>query len=688
MSVQLGEWKDKELYIEGLKYDFPKKPAKSKLINYGKPKKQQYWERITEYEDYDWSSGWQDRLEENPKQLQYLVDEITRIYHGVWVLIQGEEVYLNGDTYFFLQWFLLEEGYYPSFRDASLYYYRFIEICDKTKMCTGHTLLKARRLGATSMVLSALQRRLLTTTNGNYGIVSNKGNNASKAFQRVVKSMGNLPDFLRPTQEGNTAPKKILSLKEQAQRITKNKSTGSSQGGLNNELSWENTDLNSYDSYALLCALLDEIGKYPREVPVHKYIPVVTKCLKRGAKIVGKIMAPTTVNPPEDGGKEYREVWDNSDQSKSDYLGQTKTGLYRIFIPAYIGFEGYILKSGKSIIEDPTEEEIKELSENEGCPDPTIGAKQYLTNVRKQLEGDPESEQEEIRMNPFTAEEVFESANERCIFNITNLNKRENELTEIMVDKGISVKNGELGRRGWFRERGDRVIFEDDPKEGLWYINYLLPPNQSNLYRWVGIEREPLNEAFGAGGLDSYVSGQATVDKGSDGCLIIRSRKSSALPDEYSGVPVAMLLGRLENVDEFYNQCYLGLRYYGVKMLAERAPDTFETFAQKNNLLKYLYGTVRSDGKKINGINAQQSKTTIENHAKSQVMSSLDDHYKIPYIRLVRDRKFFSVKDRTDYDACMADGYSLMALDFPIKEIKKANSNVKFLRKGKVLNHK
>src|SRR5690606_25954043 len=87
---------------------------------------------------------------------------------------------------------------------------------------------------------------------------SNKGNNASKAFQRVVKSMGNLPNFLRPIQEGNTAPKKILSLKEQAQRITKENKRGSAQGGLNNELSWENTDLNSYDSYALRGLLVDE----------------------------------------------------------------------------------------------------------------------------------------------------------------------------------------------------------------------------------------------------------------------------------------------------------------------------------------------------------------------------------------------------------------------------------------------
>ena len=689
MSVQLGEWKDGKLFIEGLEYEFPKQPPKKEMLNYGLPKKDQVWTRITDYEKFDWSEGWEDRIEDNEEQLQYLVDEISRILNGVWVLINGEAVYLNNYTYFFLQWFMLEDGEYPQFRDTALYYYRFVEICDKAKLCIGHTLLKARRLGATSMALSGLQFLLLTTKNSNFGIVSNKGNNASKAFQRVVKSMGNLPVFLRPIQEGNTAPKKVLSLKEQAQRITKDNKKGSAQGGLNNELSWENTDLNSYDSYALRGLLVDESGKYPRETPIDKYLPIVTKTLKKGAKVVGKIFMPTTVNPPEEGGAEYREIWEGSDQSKADYLGQTKTGLYRIFIPAYFGFDGYITKYGESIWKTPTEEQKKLLMEVEGCPDYNIGAKEYLENIRKSLENNPEELQEEIRMNPFSPEEVFESANERCIFNLTNLNKREQELTDKLVDLGLSTKTGELGRRGWFRKRGNRVVWEDDPVSGLWYVHYFLPSDQTNQYRILGNgHKEPTNESFGAGGLDGYFSGQATVDKGSNGCLIIRSRKTDKLEDKYSGVPVAMLLGRLESIDDFYEQVFNGLIYYGVKMLAERAQLYFEEYAEKNKLLGYLYSTTRSNGTKVYGIPAQQNTATKEEHARVQVMSSLDDHYKIPFINLIRDRKVFNVRSRTETDVAMADGYALMALEFPIKEIKKENVKVQFLRKGRVLQNR
>ena len=376
MSVQIGEWKDRKLYIEGLEYQFPKKPLKKEFINYGVPKKEQVWNRITEYEKFDWSDGWEDYIDDNEDQLRYLVEEIHRILNGVWVLINGEEVYINNYMYFFLQWFMLEDGEYPQFRDTALYYYRFVEICDKAKLCSGHTLLKARRLGATSMALSALQYMLLTNKNSNFGIVANKGNNASKAFQRVVKSMGNLPNFLRPVQEGNTAPKKVLSLKEQAKRISKEHKRGSAQGGLNNELSWENTDLNSYDSYAMRGILIDESGKFPRETPIDKYLPIVSKTLKKGSKVVGKIFMPTTVNSPNEGGAEYREVWEGSDQESSDYLGQTRVGLYRIFIPAYLGFYGYITKYGESVWDTPTSEQRKLLMEEDSCPDYNSGSKE------------------------------------------------------------------------------------------------------------------------------------------------------------------------------------------------------------------------------------------------------------------------------------------------------------------------
>lgn len=683
------EWRDGELYIEGLHYKFPKKPAKKDIRNHNLPKNKQKWSRRLDEEQFDWSDGWEDRINDNPEQVQFVLDEVERIVNGEWVYINGEATYLNGDAYFFLQHFILEDsGEYPEFRDTILIYYRFTEIVDNTRLCTGDTLLKGRRLGATSMVMSRKLRKSLLSRNKNFGITSKTGADAEGAFGILVNAFQNLKPYLKPQIEGNDAPKKVLSMKKQSERVKKGQKTTGNREGLNNKILWRSTAMNTFDSGAYEYALVDESGKFPADVPIDKYLAVVTKCVKKGAKVTGKLSLPTTVNPPHLGGANYRVVWNGSDQMNADYLGQTKTGLYRIMIPAYFGFAGYIDEFGNSVVENPTPEQTKYLESTGECPDPTIGAKQYLELVRKNLESDPEALQEEIRMNPFNAEEVFETSNNRCLFDLKALNEQLGYLEEKLLSKGKNPLKDELGRRGWFHKAPNgRVHFVDDPN-GLWYVDKLLPEEESNKFHINALGKQvPDNEVFGAGGGDPVASGDATVDKGSDSCLIIRSRYSSLDP-ENTGVPVAMFLGRMLDVTKLYEQWYNGLIYYGVKMLAERAPITWLTYAENNNLEEYIYGTKRSDGTEVKGIVGQQTVAVKDEHAEVQVLSSLHDNFKIPFARLVRDRKSFSVNNRTDYDACMADGYALLAMKIPIKQVRKRivkeNS---FVRVGKITQH-
>src|SRR5690606_39876719 len=125
-----------------------------------------------------------------------------------------------------------------------------------------------------------------------------------------------------------------------------------------------------------------------------------------------------------------------------------------------------------------------------------------------------------------------------------------------------------------------------------------------------------------------------------------------------------------------------------IKYLEERTKMYLKVYEENNKIIGYIYNTTRNNETKVYGIPAQQNKATIEEHARVQVMSSLDDHYKIPFINVIRDRKVFNVKSRTETDVAMADGYALMALEFPIKEIKKENVKVQFLRKGRVLQNR
>jgi hypothetical protein len=683
----LGIWVDGEYYVEGLKYEFPKRPPLKDIRGYGIPKSKQKWSRVVDYEKFDWSGGWEDRLNDNPDQVNYLVEEVERLNSGMWLYVNGEPTYINSYFYFFLNWFLLPEGVYPEYRDTSLYYYRFLEICDNTKTCLGHTLLKARRLGATSMIMSALLLKMLTLRNANLGIVSKKGKDAGKAFQYAVKALGNLPEFLKPIQEGNTAPKQVLSLKKQADRITKTKKSATKGEGLNNELSWENTDLNSYDGYALAYLLIDEGGKFPTETPINKYLSIAAKCVKKGARITGKIFMPTTVNDKKSGGAEYQITWQSSDQSKANYLGETKTGLYRIMLPAYFGYDGWIGAFGESVWDTPTPEQTKYL-ETIGCLDPTIGAKQYQANTRKALENDLEALEEEIRQNPWNDKEVFESANKKIHFDRKRHEAQLQVIKDQLVAEGKDPEKDELGRRGWFREKFDgTVFFEDDPK-GLWYIlQFPDKPNQFEKSEIGGKPKyKPTGTAYGGAGLDAIAHSDATVEKGSDASIMIR-RRYTIIDPEKSGCPVAMFLGRMDNKPDFHKQTYWGLKFYGVRMLGERSPTDWVDWAKENGYEQFLLGTQRSDGTWVYGA-APQNKEYIEEHLTEMVESSYNDVEKIFFKRLIKDRLDFDVNDRTDYDTAISDGNSLITIKEPLKQVKDKPKGKKFVKHGRITTYR
>lgn len=656
-----------KIIIEGLEYVPPRCPKLSEIRNYGLPRMQQIWRRYTDHEQFDWSDGWEARA--TPDQIKYLEEEIERLYSGCWIYIEENPVYLSNYMYFFMQWMFLENEYYPDYRDTSLYYFRFIEICEKVKLCLGHTLIKGRRLGASSMEASIILLNGLIHRNSRQGIISKTGDDAKDIFDFVVIAFQALPPFLKPSIEGTDAPKKVLSLKKQAGRITKENTQGSSREGLNNSIQWKSTALNSFDSGKLLRILVDESGKWD-EVDIVAYLQIVGKCLTKGASVTGKMSVPTTVNRGDKGGTRYKIVWDNSDQSKVNRMGQTASGLYRIMIPGYMGYEGYLDHFGNSVIENPTPEQIKFLKTIEACPDPNIGAKTYLEEQRKLKQNDPEALMEEIRQSPFDASEVFKTANNLCHFNVFDIEAQIERIDSAIEKMGRNPNLHENGRRGWFIKNNDGiVIWRDDESQGMWYVIKFLPQGEDNKFSFKDGIRCPENTAWGAAGLDTFANAKQTVDKGSNAACTIRERYHSMNPDD-SGMPAAFFLGRPKTKREFHDQIFNGLQYYGIKVLAERSPTDWEDYAVEEKLASpldkkkkygYLATTKRADGSEVYGI-APQDKQAREEHLTEMVEDGLLNTHKVWFKSILKDRLKFNIDDRTLYDASISDGYSLMCL--------------------------
>ena len=132
-----------------------------------------------------------------------------------------------------------------------------------------------------------------------------------------------------------------------------------------------------------------------------------------GRKIVGKALVGSTVNPMDKGGKEYKDLWKDSNPNERNANGRTRSGLYRLFIPAQNSLEGFFDIHGHPVIEDPSDDVP-------GIDGDIInqGSRQYLKNERDSLKDDPSELNEVTRQFPFTEDEAFRDSIDGSLFNI------------------------------------------------------------------------------------------------------------------------------------------------------------------------------------------------------------------------------------------------------------------------------
>lgn len=670
--------------LQGLVYTCPPLPDPSTIRGYNLPRSEQIWTRRTEYEDFEWNVNpkegklwWIDCSDE---QTQFFWEEISRLNLGDWVYINGVPTYFNKYCYFFHQWHTLQEGIHPQYKDVSLEYFRFYQLCEDDPNCVGDCGIKGRRVGLSSMSASIKLLIALLEDNTIQGIVSKTGTDAQEMFLFVKFSLENLPPFLMP--DLNKVTESEIHVAKPAKKISKNNTKATADKGKNNRIDYRDTSENAYDQSRKRHMTIDEAAKWIK-VNVLIFLSKVMETVVVGASVVGHISLFSTVNKGDKGGNNFRVIWDGSNHidGKKDNFGRTQFRMKRFFIEGYRGLYGYIGKFGESIIDTPTPEQQLYLSTfidpstgKLACAHPTIGARQYLEETRKMNAHDPELLAEEKRKYPFRWEEVFEGANNQCHFNL----KEVNDQIERLEAKLEGTNRKENGRRIRFKNPNEWV----DDAAGMWWV--LKFPDRPHKAVFKGSIKCPDNTDFGAAGLDTYHNARATVEKGSDACLIISSRYNALEPDT-SGKPVAMFLGRPLTKKEFHDQVFWGLQHFGVKMLAERSPTDWEDYAtdatmrlaSPNDAVKkfgYLCVTRRANDSEVYGVAAQDN-SQREQHLTEMIEYANHNIHKIEFLAILRNMISFNIKDRTDYDACMAWGYSLMALKSGIKEIKAPKKN-------------
>ena len=680
--------KGESVEIGGLVITLPATPPKEEIAGYGKPNHLQLWERIPMPEELSRIKS-MDEWAETPREFRqkfspYIEEEFRRRRDGFWFYNNGEPVYITGRHYMMLQWTRMDIGY-PSFLKFQRDIFVHLSACEADSRCIGQLYTKCRRSGYTNICSSVLLDEATQVKDKLLGIQSKTGKDAQENIfmKKVVYMFRHYPFFFKPIQDGTTNPRMELAFREPSKRITKKNKTTQTGEALNTVINWKNTTNNAYDGEKLHILYLDEAGKWEKPTDIRDAWRIQRTCLIVGRKIVGKAMVGSTVNPMDKGGKEYKDLWKDSDPAERNANGRTRSGLYRLFIPAYESLEGFFDKYGNPVVKNPAEP-IDGLDGE----DITIGARAYLKNEREALKYDASELNEVTRQFPFTEDEAFRDSIDGSLFNIGKIYEQVQHNEELFPNPVV------IGNFHWKNgEKDTEVIFSPDPN-GRFRVAWMPPPELRNQKRYDRNKRIAPNAELGVGGVDSYDL-DATVDgRGSKGALHLYNKFHMEYP---SNMFVLEYASRPPLAKIFYEDCLMASVFYGYPLLIENnkygIARYFETRGYDGYLMdrpRHLFAANSTMKSKTKGI-PSNSQDIIQAHAQA-IEAYIHNHVGINYDtgamgRMYFDRTMedwigFKIDNRTKYDLSISSGLCLLAAQ-KVKQKKKESTFVdkKFFRR-------
>lgn len=676
--------------ISGLEIQLPAVPSDAEILFAGLPKDQQYWRR-TEMPKELSSIRSMDEWAESPREFRqkhtpFIQREFKRRREGVWFYNQGVPTYITGRHYMMLQWSKIDIGY-PSFLDFQRKLFTHFAACEADPRALGQIYTKCRRSGYTNMSACIEVDEATQVKEKLLGIMSKTGKDAQENIfmKKVVPIFKSYPFFFKPIQDGTTNPRMELAFREPSKRITKNNKTSQKGEALDTLINWKNTTANAYDGEKLHMLYLDEAGKWERPLDIQDVWRIHRTCLIVGRRVIGKALVGSTVNPMDRGGSQFKKLYYNSDPYERNSNGRTKSGLYKIFIPAYEALEGFFDIHGNPVIEDP-EQPVKGLDGDTI----TIGAKTYLQNERKALMGDPYELNEVIRQFPFSEDEAFRDSTKSSHFNIGKIYEQIAHNEEIYPSPVI---------RGNFMWRGgvqdSEVVWSPD-KNGKWRVSWLPPAeirnNKTTKYgKWY-----PGNALVGVGGVDSYDIDKTVDGRGSKGACHFYNKFSVEHP---SNIFVAEYAERPPLARIFYEDILMAAIFYGYPLLIENNKYGIVRYFEARGYDEYVMNRPEhltppgsSHNVKTKGI-PSNSKDVIQAHAQA-IEAYVHEHVglhnetgnygRMYFNRTLEDWIGFNIDDRTKFDMTISSGLALLASQKVFKEVKKNDLSDKvFFRRFK-----
>ena len=686
VNICLNDTEGEVIEVYGIHIQLPKKPKKKDILFSDNKKADQRWQRISMPEDLMKIRS-MDEWAEQPKEFRlrynaYIEKEFDRRRNGVWFMNNGEPIYITGRHYMMLQWSKIDIGYayYLEFQRRLFLHF---SACEFDPRSLGQIYTKCRRSGYTNISSTILVDEGTQVKEKLLGVQSKTGKDAQENIfmKKIVPVFRSYPFFFKPIQDGTTNPRMELAFREPSKRITKKNKTSNVGEALDTVINWKNTTNNAYDGEKLHILYLDEAGKWEKPTDIREAWRIERTCLIVGRRIVGKALVGSTVNPMDKGGKEFRDMYYDSDPGNRNSNGRTKTGLYKIFVPAYEALEGFFDKYGNPIIDDP--EEPVETIEGDLVE---IGAKTFLKNERDALRQDVYELNEVIRQFPFTEDEAFRDSTKTSTFNIGKIYEQIEHNQDLYPNPVIR------GNFMWKDGKMDTEVFFHPDSTGRCYVSWMPKPQDRNSQKEIYGKRSPANTHIGVGGVDSYDL-DATVDgRGSKGACHLYNKFNMAAP---SNLFVAEYASRPPMAKIFYEDVLMASVFYGYQLLIENNKYGIARYFESRGYDNYLMDRpehlkTSSVASKTKGI-PSNSQDVIQSHAQA-IESYIHTHVgvneqtgemgKMYLNRTLEDWIGFRVDNRTKYDLTISSGLALLASQKFKEEKPKTNFNEKkFFRK-------
>jgi hypothetical protein len=372
----------------------------------------------------------------------------------------------------------------------------------------------------------------------------------------------------------------------------------------------------------------------------------------------------STSNALDKGGDNFKKLFYDSDVSRRNANGQTKSGLYSLFIPMEWNYEGFIDEYGLPVFDNPSDDE--RLGPDGELID--VGVITHWENEAEGLKDDQDALNEFYRQFPRTEEHAFRDETKNSIFNLIKIYE------QIDYNEGSRhAAHTTTGSFGWINGVKDtQVVFHPDPT-GRFKVSWVPPTHLQNKQFIKNGIKYPGNEHIGAFGCDSYdISG--TVDgRGSKGAL--HGLTKFSMEDAPSSTFFLEYIARPQTAEMFFEDVLMALVFYGMPLLAENNKPRLLYYLRRRGYRGYSMNRPDKTWKKLSvaekevgGIPnssediKQAHAAAIEMYIQNHVGHIGNGNYGTVYFNeLLNDWAKFDINRRTKHDASISSGLAIMA---------------------------